>query len=131
MRGRGPALRLAEAVDLYELFDEVAAFCPDATVKGACLVRGMLARKTRSTTRAILGQDGMTMALGGVRTPSRLGRCRDRFAIGRCRSPHGQVQPRGRNPPLQSLCKQLRRHHEPNAPHSPRRQMLTNSADLG
>lgn len=83
--GLVPALRLAETAGLYDLLEEVTVPSPNAAVKAACVVGGMLAGADCIDDMDLLRHGGMTKVFGGVRAPSTLGTFLRSFT-------HGHVQ---------------------------------------
>ncbi|MFC5999906.1 IS1380 family transposase [Quadrisphaera sp. GCM10027208] len=83
--GLVPALRLAETAGLYDLLEEVTVPSPNAAVKAACVVAGMLAGADCIDDMDLLRHGGMTKVFGGVRAPSTLGTFLRSFT-------HGHVQ---------------------------------------
>lgn len=83
--GLVPALRLAEAAGLYDLLDGLTVPSPNASVKAACVVGGMLAGADSIDDMDLLRHGGMTGLFGGVRAPSTLGTFLRSFT-------HGHVQ---------------------------------------
>jgi len=83
--GLVPALRLAETAGLDDLLDGLTVPSPNAAVKTACVIGGMLAGADSIDDMDVLRHGGMTRLFGGVRAPSTLGTFLRSFT-------HGHVQ---------------------------------------
>lgn len=80
-----PALRLAESAGLYELLEKVSVPSPNAVVKTAGVVAGMLAGADSIEDLDLLRHGGMGRVFHGIRAPSTLGTFLRSFT-------HGHVQ---------------------------------------
>ena len=83
--GLVPTLRLAETAGLDVLLDALTVSSPNAAVKAACVVAGMLAGADSIDDMDLLRHGGMTKLFGGIRAPSTLGTFLRSFT-------HGHVQ---------------------------------------
>jgi hypothetical protein len=83
--GLVPALRLAEAAGLYDLLEGLTVPSPNAGVKTASVVGGMLAGADSIDDMDLLRHGGMGRVFAGVRAPSTLGTFLRSFT-------HGHVQ---------------------------------------
>lgn len=83
--GLVPTLRLAESAGFYDLLDGLSVPCPNAVVKTAGVVGGMLAGADSIDDLDLLRHGGMGRLFAGVRAPSTLGTFLRSFT-------HGHVQ---------------------------------------
>ncbi len=84
--GLAPVLRLAEAAGLHRLLsDQLTVASPNAAVKSACVVSGMLAGAHSIDGLDLLRHGGMRRLFTGIRAPSTLGSYLRSFT-------HGHVQ---------------------------------------
>lgn len=80
--GLVPALRLAEAAGLYELLEGVTVPSPNAGVKTASVVAGMLAGADSIDDLDLLRDGAMGRLFDGIRAPSTLGTVLRSFTYG-------------------------------------------------
>jgi hypothetical protein len=83
--GLVPVFRLAESAGLYGLLDALTVASPNATVKAASVLGGMLAGADSIDDLDLLRHGGMCRVFAGVRAPSTLGTFLRSFS-------HGHVQ---------------------------------------
>ena len=84
--GLVPVMRLAERAGLHELLAErLSVPSPNAGVKAACVVAGMIAGADSIDDLDVLRHGGMSKVFTGVRAPSTLGTFLRSFTFGHVR----------------------------------------------